>query len=305
MRRQRTNTSCKVTLRACPMCKDPVTLGGGMTTENTLPSWSGSTWKRPCSSQYRYHRRSTSWGLYTFGISVCCGLGAAVFSAMTIPPCQGRNPALPAARLRRHGPPCPVPKLKKAFRPAKDERPRLPRYHLCSRFPVGSGPSFGCNGPCPAAPTNRPTGRLRPPPGGPGRCSMQRLRGDLRTSAPGEPRSRWAHLSGRPNPVLLLPVLAVPQFDGILQLSTMIHHAPTGVNTTGPHGLRFGASPGAGRPFGQRTPAAGPVRGNRAREDDRRAGRRPHGAGGLSLRVIPWADGHPKPWAPPPAAAKP
>src|SRR5690606_14660387 len=67
MRRQRTRTSCSVLLRACPMCRVPVTFGGGMTTEKGSPGASTRPRKYPFSSQNWYHRASTWAGSYTLG----------------------------------------------------------------------------------------------------------------------------------------------------------------------------------------------------------------------------------------------
>ena len=62
MRFQRTITSCSVLVNAWPMCSEPVTLGGGITTQNGGLPEAGSARKKPCSSQNAYQRRSTSFG---------------------------------------------------------------------------------------------------------------------------------------------------------------------------------------------------------------------------------------------------
>jgi hypothetical protein len=55
-------TSCSVSVKAWPMCSDPVTFGGGITiAKGGLPE-RGSALKNPLFSQKAYHRRSTSFG---------------------------------------------------------------------------------------------------------------------------------------------------------------------------------------------------------------------------------------------------
>src|SRR5262245_6105713 len=72
MRRHRASTSWSVWLSAWPMCNDPVTLGGGMTIEK-IDAWESgfdSGAKNRWLSQNGYHRSSTSFGSYAFGISI-------------------------------------------------------------------------------------------------------------------------------------------------------------------------------------------------------------------------------------------
>src|SRR3954463_2734635 len=69
IRRQRVRMSWMVTNSACPMCREPVTFGGGMTIENGAFGICASAWKYFCSSQKRYHFCSTCWGSYDFGNS--------------------------------------------------------------------------------------------------------------------------------------------------------------------------------------------------------------------------------------------
>src|SRR5687768_5755090 len=66
MRFQRTITSCSVSVNAWPMCREPVTFGGGMTMENEGSRREGSALKKPLSSQSRYQRGSTAFGSYAF-----------------------------------------------------------------------------------------------------------------------------------------------------------------------------------------------------------------------------------------------
>ena len=59
IRRQRTRTSWIVWLSAWPMCRMPVTFGGGITTEYGVPC-PGSSWKYPFFSQMGYHLASAA-----------------------------------------------------------------------------------------------------------------------------------------------------------------------------------------------------------------------------------------------------
>src|SRR6516162_925045 len=70
MRRQRINTSCSVLLSAWPMCRAPVTFGGGMTMQNCFRAKSGRLWKKPRSSQNCSQRCCASLGSYALGSSV-------------------------------------------------------------------------------------------------------------------------------------------------------------------------------------------------------------------------------------------
>src|SRR5688572_11942689 len=67
MRFQRTITSCRVFVNAWPMCREPVTFGGGMTIANGGFSESGFAVKYPRDSQTGYQRASTSLGSYALG----------------------------------------------------------------------------------------------------------------------------------------------------------------------------------------------------------------------------------------------
>src|ERR1700704_2259142 len=53
----------------CPMCRDPVTFGGGMTIENTGPGALGSALKSSSFTQYSAQRGSICCGSYAFAIS--------------------------------------------------------------------------------------------------------------------------------------------------------------------------------------------------------------------------------------------
>src|SRR5262245_45065905 len=64
MRAFLTRTSWMVLFNMCPMCSTPVTLGGGITTQNGFLFLFGVEWKKPLSSQWAYHLSSTSAGLY-------------------------------------------------------------------------------------------------------------------------------------------------------------------------------------------------------------------------------------------------
>src|ERR1700730_9047057 len=67
IRCQRTMMSSNVTNRVWPLCRPPVTLGGGMVMTNggRFPKFGcDSGRKRPCSTQKSYQRASVSAGLY-------------------------------------------------------------------------------------------------------------------------------------------------------------------------------------------------------------------------------------------------
>ena len=51
IRARRISTSCSALSSACPMCREPVTFGGGITITNGSPGSSTSAWKTPESSQ--------------------------------------------------------------------------------------------------------------------------------------------------------------------------------------------------------------------------------------------------------------
>ena len=62
MRRQRVKMSSMPRPSACPMCSDPVTLGGGMTSENGALGAAASAWKYFLSSHSAYQRFSSAEG---------------------------------------------------------------------------------------------------------------------------------------------------------------------------------------------------------------------------------------------------
>ena len=65
----RTSTSCNVLSSACPMCSEPVTLGGGLTiVHGSAPGRSGRN--SPSLSQCAYQRNSISAGSKVFGSSL-------------------------------------------------------------------------------------------------------------------------------------------------------------------------------------------------------------------------------------------
>ena len=57
-----TIVSIRAVLKAWPMCRLPVTFGGGITTENGSPGASGSGWNAPASSHSRCQRASVPAG---------------------------------------------------------------------------------------------------------------------------------------------------------------------------------------------------------------------------------------------------
>src|SRR5512140_1589999 len=64
MRRQRIRMSCMVEPSAWPMCREPVTFGGGSVIEYGTVGLVSSAWKKPLSSQKLSHLGSTSLGSY-------------------------------------------------------------------------------------------------------------------------------------------------------------------------------------------------------------------------------------------------
>ena len=62
IRFQRTITSCRVRVKAWPMCSEPVTLGGGIMIAKRGLWDAGSAMKKPLFSQKGYQRDSTSRG---------------------------------------------------------------------------------------------------------------------------------------------------------------------------------------------------------------------------------------------------
>src|SRR5215469_2888002 len=67
MRRRRTMASISVWSSAWPMCRDPVTFGGGITMVNGGAADRASAVKYPAAAQASYRRLSTSAGLYCVG----------------------------------------------------------------------------------------------------------------------------------------------------------------------------------------------------------------------------------------------
>src|SRR5215467_8670031 len=67
MRRRRTRASIRVWSRACPICSEPVTLGGGITMVNGGAADPASAVKYPAAAQASYRRVSTSPGEYCAG----------------------------------------------------------------------------------------------------------------------------------------------------------------------------------------------------------------------------------------------
>src|SRR6185295_19137742 len=68
MRCQRTVTSISVCSSMWPMCSTPVTLGGGMTSENTRPPAWVEARKMPESIHHCAQCGSNRWGTYNFSI---------------------------------------------------------------------------------------------------------------------------------------------------------------------------------------------------------------------------------------------
>src|ERR1035437_5185076 len=71
MRCQRTVTSISACSSMCPMCNKPVTLGGGMTSENTGADPFAEAWKTPEWIHHCAQCGSNRCGSYTF--SICMG----------------------------------------------------------------------------------------------------------------------------------------------------------------------------------------------------------------------------------------
>src|SRR5215472_6185127 len=69
MRCQRVRMSISVCSSMCPMCSEPVTLGGGITIENTGPGVLGSALNRASFTQNSAQRGSICCGSYALAIS--------------------------------------------------------------------------------------------------------------------------------------------------------------------------------------------------------------------------------------------
>src|SRR5215472_4028107 len=68
MRCQRMVTSISVCSSMWPMCREPVTLGGGMTRAKTRRDGAAAAWKMPEEIHHSAQCGSNRWGAYTFSI---------------------------------------------------------------------------------------------------------------------------------------------------------------------------------------------------------------------------------------------
>src|SRR4051794_20951022 len=77
MRRQRICASMIECSNMCPMCRAPVTFGGGITSEKY--GWPGraSAWNRLCDTHHSAQCGSKRWGSYT--LSSCVSMGKLQF----------------------------------------------------------------------------------------------------------------------------------------------------------------------------------------------------------------------------------
>src|SRR5271154_943110 len=95
-------------VRACPMCKDPVTLGGGSVMTNIpsgfiFPSFVNRGLKNPSLSHQAYHDDSTAAGLYFSNAP-----SSRLCSTMQVSPCTGSGFNLSCGReLSCRGTSCP------------------------------------------------------------------------------------------------------------------------------------------------------------------------------------------------------
>src|ERR1041384_911633 len=80
MRCQRIKASMIECSNMWPMCSDPVTLGGGMTSEKYGSPGDGSGWNKPCSTHHLAQCGSNRWGSYTFSIP----MGKLILAVWTI-----------------------------------------------------------------------------------------------------------------------------------------------------------------------------------------------------------------------------
>src|SRR5690606_14861382 len=78
----RMSTSWMVLFSVCPICRTPVTLGGGITMQYGSLSRFGDDRKKPCSIQYRYHLSSTPAGSY-FVDNILWGSSIILFPSFT------------------------------------------------------------------------------------------------------------------------------------------------------------------------------------------------------------------------------
>src|SRR5262245_40354712 len=103
MRRRRTSASIRVWSSACPMCSDPVTLGGGITMVNGGAADPASAVKYPAAAQASYRRVSTSPGEY------CVGRGVSV-PVVTAAESSGARLTAWSGGLLPRGPPRDIPR---------------------------------------------------------------------------------------------------------------------------------------------------------------------------------------------------
>src|SRR5215831_2715356 len=98
MRRRRIRASMNVWSSAWPMCRDPVTFGGGITMEYAGAGAAASAANRPRATQSSYRRASTSPGAY-------CGGSWVRWSSVTSGESRahGTGAAPPSGRDRHHG----------------------------------------------------------------------------------------------------------------------------------------------------------------------------------------------------------
>ena len=105
--------SISVCSNMCPMCSEPVTLGGGITIENTGPGALGSALNSSSFTQYSAQRGSICCGSYAFAISraIQCGspgkisaqlLHARPFFFRVIFDYTGAKPVASIRRIQRH-----------------------------------------------------------------------------------------------------------------------------------------------------------------------------------------------------------
>ena len=155
IRRQRTNVSCTVNVRACPICRLPVTFGGGIMTVNGVAFEPGSHAKLPAFSQPSYSRGSISPGENLLSSVITLSRGPA--HAHVCPRHPLSEPALTAVvPLIRE----PLGRRPSQFRSGPGVR--QPAVNSCPAIP--SAAAAVPPAPCPpaSAPRNRPGCHGRP-----------------------------------------------------------------------------------------------------------------------------------------------
>src|SRR5580698_124629 len=148
IRCQRVRISISVCSNICPMCREPVTFGGGITIENTGPGALGSALNSSSLTQYSAQRGSICPGSYALAISrairnaspqepthfhsVGAGLGPPSVYSSALASCFKSSEVIfdytgqkPTASIRGHNPPAEIPNVPAARNSKKNMASRL------------------------------------------------------------------------------------------------------------------------------------------------------------------------------------